>query len=289
MSSLQLPRYADQVLGTDHSEFIKRSLRAFQGKLLDSTGLPPYMAGAKSGYIDISRGCSSQWITVWVPQLWPDMAKQFYDSFEKHFWQNRWGVVGFREFTEEASMCEWYMDVDSGPVIAGFGASATAFGLGAARTNGRFDHAYPLGAELIVASWPLPDGTLLIPRLMSNATDAPYLCEAGVLFVLTRVPAKGTPVTKGTYLPLFVFCSLAIYLGCGLLLILASWYSFKRWKKHIAKDQLPHGNVQVVIWIGLVLAGFIVCLTYELRYGLLLILLAQLLPRGEKILPKITR
>jgi hypothetical protein len=276
-------RRADQVLGTDHSEFVKRSLRAFQGKLLDTTGLPPYMADARTGYIDISRGCSSQWITVWVPQLWPDKAKQFYDSFEKHFWQKRWGAVGFREFTKQASMPEWYMDVDSGPVIAGFGASATAFGLGAARANGRFDHAYPLGAELIVASWPLPDGTLFIPRLLSNATDAPYLGEAGVLFVLTRVPAEGTMITKGNYLPPLMFCSLAIYLGCGLLLILASLYSFRRWKKRIAKDRLPYGSVQLAVWISLILIGAIVCVTYELRFGLLLILLAQLLPQGEKL------
>jgi hypothetical protein len=274
-------RRADQVLGTDHSDFVKRSLRAFQGKLLDTTGLPPYMADARTGYIDISRGCSSQWITVWVPQLWPDKAKQFYDSFEKHFWQRRWGAVGFREFAREASMPGWYMDVDSGPVIAGFGASATAFGLGAARVNGRFDHAFPLGAELIAASWLLPCGTLFIPRLLSNATDAPYLGEAGVLFVLTRVPPEGTAVTKGDYLPPLVFCFLALYFGCGLLLILVSLYSFRRWKKRIAKDRLPYGNIQVAIWISLVLAGVIVCLTYELRFGLLLILLAQLLPQGE--------
>jgi hypothetical protein len=279
-------RRADKVLGTDHSDFVKRSFRAFQGKLLDTTGLPPYTADAYSGCTSISRGCSSQWITIWAPQLWPDKAKHFYDNFEKNFWQQRWGAVGFREFTKQSMISEWGTDVDSGPIVAGFGASATAFGLGAARANGRFDHAYPLGAELIVASWPLPDGTLLIPRLLSNAADAPYLGEVGALFVLTRVPAEGTVITKGTYLPPLVFCSLALYAGCGLLLILASWHSLRRWKKRIAKGQLPHGNLQFVVWICLVLVGAIVCLTYEIRFGLLLILLAQLLPRGEKTLSK---
>jgi hypothetical protein len=279
-------RRADKVLGTDHSDFVKRSLRAFQGKLLDITELPPYMADAKSGYIDISRGCSSQWITVWVPQLWPDKAKQFYDSFEKHFWQRRWGAVGFREFTKQSMISNWYMDVDSGPVVAGFGASATAFGLGAARVNGRFDHAYPLGAELIVVSWLLPDGSLLIPRLLSNSTNAPYLGEAGILFVLTRVPHEGTVITKGGYLPPLVFCALALYAGIGFLLILIALITLRCWKKHIAKDRLPYGSVQAAVWISFTLIGVILCVTYELRYGLLLILLAQLLPRGEKTLPK---
>ena len=49
------------------------------------------------------------------------------------------------------------MDVDSGPV-------------GAARANGRFDHAYPLSAEMLFACWPLPDGTLLFPRILSGVT-----------------------------------------------------------------------------------------------------------------------
>jgi hypothetical protein len=280
-------RRADKVLGTDHSDFVKRSLRAFQGKLLDITGLPPYMADAKSGYIDISRGCSSQWITVWVPQLWPNKAKQFYDNFEKHFWQRCWGAVGFREFTKQSMISNWYMDVDSGPVVAGFGSSATAFGLGAARVNGRFDHAYPLGAELIVASWLLPDCSLLIPRLLSNSTDAPYLGEAGILFVLTRVPHEGTVITKGGCLPPLVFCALALYAGIGFLLVLIALITLRRWKKRIAKDRLPYGILQVAVWISLSLIGVILCVTYELRYGLLLILLAQLLPRGEKTLPKI--
>jgi len=136
---------ADEVLATDHSDFVERSIRAFQGQLVDSTGLPPYYADSDSSSIGIARGCSSQWIVVWAPELWPDTAKEFYKNYEKYFWQKRWAAVGFREFPNGMCNSDWYFDVDSGPVVDGFGIAASAFGVGAARANGRFDHAYPLG------------------------------------------------------------------------------------------------------------------------------------------------
>jgi hypothetical protein len=94
--------------------------------------------------------------------------------------------------------------VDAGPVLKGFGCAACAFGVGAARVNGHFEHAYPLTAEMLVASWPLPNGTRLFPRLLSNAADAPYLGEAAILFNLTRLPAEGVPIKIGGSLPRFV-------------------------------------------------------------------------------------
>ena len=38
---------------------------------------------------------------------------------------------------------------------------------------------------------PLPNGRLLLPRLASDATDAPLLGEAALLYNLTQPPAPG--------------------------------------------------------------------------------------------------
>ncbi len=272
---------ADAVLGTDHSDFVKRALRAFQGKLVDSTGLPPYWADAVTGYIGLARGCSSQWGTVWAPQLWPETAAKWYAAFEKHFWQRRWSAVGFREFTTDTPRSDWHIDVDAGPVVAGFGASASGFGLGAARANGRFDHAYPLSAELIVISWPLLDGTLFVPRLLSNATDAPYLGEAAILFSLTRRPVEGTNITAGGDLPALVYWVLAIYLACGVLAVLAALAALRRWRRCTPRQTVPLAEIQLGIWMILAATGIAVAVSHSLAVGLLLILLAQFLPRGE--------
>jgi hypothetical protein len=271
---------ADSVLGTDHSNFVKRSIRGFQGKLVDSTGLPPYRADADNGYIGLARGCSSQWVTVWAPALWPEYSKQLYENFDKHFWQKRWTAVGFREFRKGESNSDWYMDVDSGPVIAGFGAAATAFGLGAARANGRFDHAYPLTTEAIVISWPLLNGTLATPRFLSNMTHAPYLGEAAVLFSLTRRPIKDAEIRTSRHLPIFTYLILALYLTAGIVPLLAVYITIKRLRRQVSQKPIPFENIQLTIWTIFVIAGVLFCIVHNVIVGLFLMLFAQFLPRG---------
>ena len=271
---------ADAVLGTDHSEFVKRAIRGFEGRLVDGTGLPPYEADSRSGVIGGSRGCSTQWMTVWAPEIWPDRAKQWYDNFEKHFWQERWMAVGFREFPKGSSEKDWHVDVDSGPVVCGYGAAACGFGIGAARANGRFDHAYPLSIESLLLSWPLPDGTLFGARLLSNTAHAPYLGEAAILYALTRMPAGYAEMTKSGNLPVFVYIGLCFYLGIGIVSVAAAIVSQRRWGRQILKRRFPLEKGQMIIWAGLVAAGTIIIIRYRLNVGLLLILLAQYLPKG---------
>lgn len=276
---------ADAVLGTDHSDFIKRSVRAFEGQLVDYTGLVPYEADSKTGIIGGARGCSSQWLTVWAPQLWPEHAKQWYENFDKHFWHQSRAIASFREFpkdTVKGERSRWYIDVDSGPVIAGYGAAASAFGIGAARANGRFDHAYPLTVEAIVLTWPLPDGTLAWPRILSNSTHAPYIGEAALLFALSRTPVRGAEITVGGSMPALVYFALALYLGIGIVSVLAAFAILKRRKKQISGKYIPLENIQIAIWLMLLIAGIIFSAAYSLAVGLILILLAQFLPWGRK-------
>ncbi len=274
---------ADSLLGTDHSKFIARSIRAFGNDLVDSTGLPPYFADAQSGNIDITRGCSNQWGITWAAELWPETAKNWYDNFEKYFWQNHCGAVGFREFQKDTRETKnWHIDVDSGPVIAGFGISACSFGMGAARAVNRFDHAYPLGAEVLVGSWPLLDGTLLTARFLSNAAHARYVGEACLLFSFTRMPQDKPVVVKGGHLPAVVYVTLGLYPLAGLTLVLAMLQSLKQWEKTASKNIFRLEWLQVTIWAALLATGIITATCVNLFCGLLLILLAQLLPRFAK-------
>jgi hypothetical protein len=142
MAAVVCIRRADPVLDTDHSEFAQRAIRAFQGKALDELGLPSYDAIALSGdLLSGARGCSNSWFLNLVPEYWPDTARDWYARCETHFWQERMGAAGFRELPKGTPGKDWYMDVDAGPCIAGHGVAASAFGVGAARANGRLDHA----------------------------------------------------------------------------------------------------------------------------------------------------
>ena len=280
MAAIAAIKRADAVLGTDHSQFVARAIRGFENHLVDSTGLPPYRADSQSGVIGISRGCSSQWMAIWAPEIWPEKAKEWYDDFEEHFWQKRMTAVGFREFPRDSRERDWYIDVDSGPVICGYGAAACAFGIGAARANGRFDHAYPLSMEVLLTSWPLPNGTLFIPRFLSNATHAPYLGEAALLYALTRMPAEDVQITGPGKLPAFVYIVLGMYLGGGLLIVAAVIISHRYRLKRMNKKNYPLVKVQFAVWGAFVITGIALAIGYRLEIGLLLILLAQLLPRG---------
>jgi hypothetical protein len=243
MPAIAAIQRSDEVLGTDHSAFVDRALRAFEADRLDErTQLPAYRASSKTGRgLGPARGVGISFMLIWVPELWPETARQWYTSYEEHFWQSGWMLAGFRELSREVPTARWFADVDAGPVIAGYGTAASAFGIGATRANGRFDQAYPLSAQALVVSWPLPDGTLLLPRMLSNLSDAPYVGEAALLFTLTRQPLVDVDVTERGRLPFFVYLALAFYVGAAILCIGAPITLLRRWKKRSAgMNSVPH-------------------------------------------------
>jgi hypothetical protein len=276
-------RRADAVLGTDHTEFTARAIRGFQGTRLDEdTGLPAYFVDSKTGCAkDAARGVGLSFMLIWAPELWPGTARDWYTKYEEQFWQEGRWMAGFREYSKDIDV-GWFVfnDVDAGPIVGGYGVAASAFGIGAARTMGRFDHAYILAAQAIAGSWPLPDGILLVPRVLSNMSDAPYLGEAALLFALTRMPVGDANITGPGRLPAFVYIVPCLYLGLGIFLLAAAMLSHKHRQKQILRMRFPFEKTQLIIWMGLVIIGMAVTIGYRLDIGILLILLAQLLPRG---------
>ena len=283
LTAIAMIHKADKVLGTDHSAFVNRAIRGFQGNALDSLGMVPYFAIASVGNpLDSSRGCGNSYVSLFSPEIWPEQARKWYDLYSQYFWQETWTCAGFREFPKDLPRNDWYTDVDAGPVLKGFGCAACAFGVGAARVNGHFEHAYPLTAEMLVTSWPLPNGTRLLPRLLSNAVDAPYLGEAGILFNLTRLPAEGVAIKTGGSIPKFVLIFLVLQLGFGLILLTASILSLRRWQKHHASMVLRRPATQFGIWVGLLIACVICLFLGKTLIALLFLVCAQLFPRDKR-------
>lgn len=278
-------RRADSLLETDHTAFAQRAIRGFEGTRLDiETGLPAYIANSKTGRaLDNARGVGISFMLIWAPELWPETAEDWYAKYQEHFWQQGKWLAGFREYPKNIDVGWLYIkDVDAGPVVGGYGAAACAFGIGAARSMGRFDHAYPLSALAVVCSWPLPNGTMLSPRILSNLSDAPYLGEASLLFALTRMPVGDVEISKAAELPAFVYIATCIYLVGAAFLLMAAFVSHRSRDKQIRKKVFPLEKAQLAIWLGLVVAGIAMAVGYRLEIGVLLILLAQLFPKGLK-------
>jgi len=282
-------RRADTVLGSDHTEFAARAIRGFQGTLLDrDTGLPAYVADSRTGRAgDSARGVGLSFMLIWAPELWPETARDWYTMYERQFWQQGQWFAGFREYSRDINVGKFaFSDVDAGPVIYGYGAGACAFGVGAARAMGRFDHAYALGAEAIVGSWPLPDGTLLGPRFLSNLSDAPYLGEAAVLFALTRRSIVPPEAVGGGTFPRSVHAFILLAICVGTAAVIAVLRKTKRWHKHKAAFSVPAPAVQVSLWWALILAALLAWTIVSTSIALIILLVAQFIPFLARMQPR---
>jgi hypothetical protein len=290
---------ADRILGTDHSAFVDRSLRGFEAERLDSnTGLPCYNVDADTGRgMGSARGVGISFMLIWAPELWPQTAKRWYDLYEKHFWKQNRLLAGFREFPYSSTMSDWFIEVDAGPVAAGYGIAASAFGVGAARANGRFDHACPLSALAIAAGWPLPDGTLLAPRMLSDLSEAPYLGEAALLFSLTRrsvIPAAETKAKQKVPWAVYLWMLFLLTVGIGIV-----WSGLRKIrrilrqvsirageepqnKKPVAYLYVSRSNVQFFCWCLCLTAAVFLLIMKEYKWGFLFLLAGQLIPRYKK-------
>src|SRR5690606_13741654 len=77
-------RRADEVLSTDHSAFVARALRAFEGERADALGLVPYRVDLPSGAeVQPARGIGTSWILLFAPDLWPEKAREWYARYER--------------------------------------------------------------------------------------------------------------------------------------------------------------------------------------------------------------
>jgi len=278
MASLLCIKRADTVLGTDHSTFIKRALRGFTGARATRHQLPPYSASAVTGLpTSDARGCANSYMCLTSPELWPVQAKQWYSLYDKFFWQERISAVGYREFPKDVPHSDWTMDVDAGPVVAGHGVAASAFGVGAARKNGRFDRAYPLAAEMLATVWELPNGVLAVPRLLSNLSDAPMLGEAAILWQLSIQPEKGFPLKSGGGIPLYVFIVLAIVFIAGVWTILCASWAFSE-ARHGSEPDVRAPKFQITAWACLSFGSAATFWCGHTLVGIVMLLAAVMLP-----------
>lgn len=275
-------RRAGAVLGTDHTEFAARAIRGFQGTRLDEhTGLPAYVVSSVTGQAQGSaRGVGLSFMLIWAPELWPETAQQWYRVYRDQFWQEGRWFAGFREYPRDIDVGWFAMnDVDAGPVIGGYGMAASAFGVGAVRAMGDVDRARRLAAEGLVAAWPLPSGTLLVPRLLSNFSDAPYLGEAATLFALTRPAVLPVQASGSAGVPGVAYLGVAFLVLLGSFEIMASLWGLRRWHRRPGDRYVPQPRLQRRIWATLLAAAPAAWLLGRPGLGVVLLLAAQILPR----------
>jgi hypothetical protein len=185
--------------------------------------------------------------------------------------------VGYREYPKDVPHSEWTMDVDAGPVIAGYGVAASAFGIGAARKNGRFDRAYPLAAEMLATAGELPNGVLAIPRLLSNLSDAPLLGESAILWQISIQPEKGFPVKTGGSIPAYVYIVIITVFLFGTWRILEAIWTFREAGRP-PEPAVWAPKFQVTAWACSMLGAVAALSTGYGLLGIVMLILGVMLP-----------
>jgi hypothetical protein len=212
-----------------HDELAKGLIASFDGPLMAPEGLPAFQADSRSGTVlQGARGCGNSGILLFTAELDPKVAARWYANYERGFWKDTGWVVGFTEKLRDSH--DGFMDVDSGPVVSGFGSVASAFGIGAARTAGRIDHAAPLTMEAVACSWPTPFGPL-VPELMGQlAAGSRSLGEVALLFSMTRPTLAERTVPFDGQTPYLVWLLLAAYTIVGTFFI---WFEIRSVRRRI--------------------------------------------------------
>lgn len=220
-------RRADKILGSDHSLLAKKLMRVLDNTALSDYGVPLFKVNSRTlAWCEVSRGCANSAISIFAPELDVHIAQKWYDSYEKHFLLNNDFVVGFREFPFDDTYS--YSDVDSGPVIFGFGSVASLFGIGSANTMGRFDRAIPMTKELIVLSWPTPFGSILPSVGSWLGTRSSALGEIAMLFSITRTNLNSHSVSYSGKTPGIVWAAFACYLFFGIYHLLREFFIWQK-------------------------------------------------------------
>jgi hypothetical protein len=108
-----------------------------------SSGLPASFVSLDGRTTDVPRGCALSWTLSVLPRLDPARARKLWATYRSTFFSCTAVPCLVREYPPGVDRAP---DVDSGPIIGGFGLAATGFALAAARANG--DRATALKLEL---------------------------------------------------------------------------------------------------------------------------------------------
>jgi hypothetical protein len=123
----------DQLYGTHYGAGFEKWRASVERAADRRTHLAPSFLHLDGQARDVPRGCALSWSGAVLPSLAPAYAAEQWSSYREHFATCRWGLCLFREYPRGHDREE---DVDSGPILFGYGMSATAFALAGARANG---------------------------------------------------------------------------------------------------------------------------------------------------------
>ena len=126
--------------GIDRSAFIKKWVDTCRKKYIDpDSGLLYQCVDARSGApIDRARGSGTVLGLYALSFVDMTLSEELFDAARKNLAQTPFGFGGVREYTSATGREGG--DIDSGPIVAGYGLSATGFMIAGCRIHGDADY-----------------------------------------------------------------------------------------------------------------------------------------------------
>jgi len=116
----------DKIFEPRYKDIIDNWLRELK-KCLDSRGMIPHAVHPETGKTaENARGSSMSLMLIFLRDIDRQFAQDQFILFERNFADYKFGLMGIREYAKGES---GEGDVDSGPVILGFGGAATIVGM----------------------------------------------------------------------------------------------------------------------------------------------------------------
>lgn len=156
----------DRLYGTTHFSTFDKWIAAMESTKDKKTGLHVSFLHLDGRVRDVPRGCALSWSLAVLPRLHPRIAAEQWAAYKKHFFGCTAGVCMVREYPPGVDRKG---DIDSGPMVNGYGMSATAFALAAARANSDVETASSL-------------------ERLGESFGSPVITEAGKRYLNGTVP-----------------------------------------------------------------------------------------------------
>jgi hypothetical protein len=122
----------DRLYGTAYFAAFDKWIATMEATKDKKTGLHVSFLHLDGRVRDVPRGCALSWSLAVLPRLHPRIAAEQWAAYKQSFFGCTAGVCLVREYPPGVDRKG---DVDSGPMFNGYGMSATAFALAAARAN----------------------------------------------------------------------------------------------------------------------------------------------------------
>lgn len=126
MPALYSLKLHDEFYGTKYINVYNEIKKKIQANL-DKNGFIPTSYKYKSyNKLQQARGTSLSWALSYLSLIDEEFARQQWTKYKQKYWQSKLGISAFREWPDGQN---GFADVDSGPIISGFGTSASGFGI----------------------------------------------------------------------------------------------------------------------------------------------------------------